>query len=135
MKISILTFDGFNEIDSFVAYGILNRMKKRNWKAYITSPTATVTSMNGVIVSAERQLEFANEADAVLIGSGINSLAISKEIGSQYLAAWTVVKLGGIEDARYCIDYVTPVGENTHLVEHSLSVVMPFIENEIRTAL
>lgn len=27
MDIAILTFDGFNELDSFIALGILNRMK------------------------------------------------------------------------------------------------------------
>jgi hypothetical protein len=38
MKIAILTFEGFNEIDSFVACGILNRMKKSGWKAEIACP-------------------------------------------------------------------------------------------------
>ena len=36
MQIAIFTFDGFNEIDSFVACSILNLM--RGWKACIVAP-------------------------------------------------------------------------------------------------
>ncbi len=31
MDIAVLTFDGFNELDSFIASGILNRMKEFGW--------------------------------------------------------------------------------------------------------
>ena len=31
MQIAILTFDGFNELDSFIAAGILNRMRGQGW--------------------------------------------------------------------------------------------------------
>lgn len=48
MQVAILTFEGFNELDSFIAAGILNRMKGDGWNVQITSPTAQVTSMNGV---------------------------------------------------------------------------------------
>ncbi|MGH9839134.1 MAG: hypothetical protein ACREEM_10150 [Blastocatellia bacterium] len=66
MKIAVVTFDGFNEIDSFVAAHILNRVQLAGWKAEITAPAATVTSMNGVQVAAQRPLEFTREADAVV---------------------------------------------------------------------
>ena len=33
MKIAILTFEGFNEIDSFVVLNLLNRLSNRGWKA------------------------------------------------------------------------------------------------------
>jgi hypothetical protein len=33
MRIAILTFDGFNEIDSFVALNLLNRVKRPGWQA------------------------------------------------------------------------------------------------------
>lgn len=81
MRIAILTFDGFNELDSFIALGLLNRLGHAGWKAEICSPTAHVTSMNGVTVQAQRPLEFANEADAVIFGSGIYSRAIAQGIG------------------------------------------------------
>lgn len=70
MKIAIATFDRFNEIDSFVAAHILNRVSLPGWKAEIAAPTPTVTSMNGVTISAQRPLEFLREADAVIFGSG-----------------------------------------------------------------
>src|SRR5215470_17752822 len=70
MKIAIATFDGFNEIDSIVAAHILNRIQRRGWKAEIAAPTETVTSMNGIIMSAQQPLEFLTEADAVIFGSG-----------------------------------------------------------------
>jgi hypothetical protein len=38
MQVAVVTFDGFNEIDSFVAAHILNRLRPKGWKAFITSP-------------------------------------------------------------------------------------------------
>ena len=32
MHIAILTFQGFNELDSFVALGILNRIQRPGWR-------------------------------------------------------------------------------------------------------
>ena len=81
MQIAVLTFDGFNELDSFIAAGILNRMRAKGWAAHITSPTPEVTSMNGVTVRRQRPLEFAAEADAVLIGSGIRTRHIAADAG------------------------------------------------------
>lgn len=77
MRIAILTFDGFNELDSFIVFGMLNRLSAHGWKAEITSPSTHVTSMNGVTVEAQQPLEFANEADAVVFGSGIYTRAIA----------------------------------------------------------
>ncbi|KRB85425.1 AraC family transcriptional regulator [Sphingomonas sp. Root710] len=79
MQIAVLTFDGFNELDSFVAAGILNRMRPKGWMAHITSPSETVTSMNGVTVTRQKPLEFAAEADAVVIGSGIRTREIAAD--------------------------------------------------------
>ncbi len=62
MRIAILTFDDFNEIDSFVVAAILNRVKRPGWKAEITAPSPVVTSMNGVRVERQQGLGFAREA-------------------------------------------------------------------------
>lgn len=78
MLISILTFQGFNELDSLIAFGILNRIKKPDWKVKICSPEASVTSMNGLTVLAQSQLEELPDSDAVIIGSGILTRDISK---------------------------------------------------------
>ena len=79
MNIAILTFEGFNELDSFIAAGILNRMKGSGWNIQITSPTDYVTSMNGVRVTAQQPLELAGNADVVLVGSGIYTRDIAKD--------------------------------------------------------
>ena len=65
MQIAILTLEGFNELDSFIAAGILNRMKSQGWEAHITCPTPQVTSMAGVKLQRQKPLEFLDEADTV----------------------------------------------------------------------
>jgi transcriptional regulator GlxA family with amidase domain len=81
MQVAILTFDGFNEIDSFVAAAILNRLRPQGWQAHITAPTDKITSMNGVVVERQQPLAFASSADAVIIGSGVNTRAIAEDAG------------------------------------------------------
>ena len=119
MQIAVLTFDGFNELDSFVAAAIINRMKAHGWAAHITSPTERVTSMNGVTVERQRPLEFASEADAVIIGSGIKTREIAADqslmarikidparqlIGAQCSGTLLLAKLGLIGDLPACTD-------------------------------
>ena len=53
MHIAIVTLPGFNELDSFIALGVLNRIKKPDWRVTLACPTPTVTSMNGVTVHAQ----------------------------------------------------------------------------------
>lgn len=198
MQIAILTFDGFNELDSFIAAGILNRMRTRGWRAHLACPTPEVTSMNGVTIQRQKPLEFAAEADAVLIGSGIRTREFAADpemlsrialdpsrqlvgaqcsgtlmlaklgligdlpactdvttkpwvveagvnvidapfvahgnvataggcLASQYLAAWTIARLAGLDDAEEAIRYVAPVGEKDAWVERALAVVTPFL--------
>lgn len=77
MKIAVLTLEGFNELDSFIASAILNRAL--GMQALICCPADQVTSMNGVQVTAQAPLEFANEADAVLVGSGMRTRTYAEE--------------------------------------------------------
>lgn len=122
MQIAVLTFDGFNELDSFVAAAILNRVKAKGWKAHITSPSAEVTSMNGVTVRRQQPLEFAQEADAVIIGSGVKTREIVTDaallarieldptrqlIGAQCSGTLVLAKLGLIDDLPACTDLTT----------------------------
>ena len=122
MQIAILTFEGFNELDSFVAAGILNRMKAKGWAAHITCPTAEVTSMNGVTVRRQRPLEFAAEADAVLIGSGVRTREIAADpqmlsrivldpsrqlIAAQCSGTLLLARLGLIGNLPACTDLTT----------------------------
>jgi len=122
MQIAILTFEGFNELDSFIAAGILNRMRPKGWRAHITSPAGRVTSMNGVTIDAERDLSFAAEADAVIIGSGVNTRDIARDpamlarinldparqlIGAQCSGTLLLAKLGILGDRPACTDLTT----------------------------
>ena len=139
MQIAVLTFDGFNELDSFVAAAILNRMKTRGWAALITSPTEEVTSMNGVTVRRQRPLEFATEADAVLIGSGTKTRDIAADagllarivldpsrqlIGAQCSGTLLLAKLGLLGNLAACTDLTT----KPWVIEAGVDVIdAPFI--------
>ncbi|BBZ26113.1 glutamine amidotransferase [Mycolicibacterium madagascariense] len=73
MHISILTFEGYNELDSLIALGVLNRVKQPGWRVSIAAPAPRVRSMNGVVVESMGTLEEASDADAVIVGSGIRT--------------------------------------------------------------
>jgi transcriptional regulator GlxA family with amidase domain len=122
MQIAILTFDGFNEIDSFVAASILNRLRPEGWSAYIVSPTRTVASMNGMVVERQKPIDFAREADAVIVGSGRRTREIAQDadllarlhldptrqlIGAQCSGALLLAKMGLLRDIPACTDTMT----------------------------
>jgi transcriptional regulator GlxA family with amidase domain len=122
MRIAVVTCDGFNEIDSFVSSYILNRVDAPGWKAEITCPSPEVVSRNGVRVSAQRPLEFANDADVVLFGSGRRSPEIVRDralmsrfrldpkrqlIGSQCSGALFLEALGLLDGMPVCTDVNT----------------------------
>jgi transcriptional regulator GlxA family with amidase domain len=198
MHISILTFEGFNELDSLIALGILNRIKTPGWRVTIASPTPQVRSMNGLVLERHISLEQANSADAVLVGSGMltrdvvadptlmsqlrldptrqllgaqcsGTLVLAKLgllgavpactdlttkpwvqqagvevlnqpffargnvataggcLASQYLAAWFIARLAGLEAAQNAIHYVAPVGEKEAYVERALHNIRPYL--------
>ena len=195
MHIAILTFDGFNELDSLIAYGMLSRISllgDANWKVSISSPTARVTSMNGLTLDAHIDLKEANKADAVLIGSGMKTREVASDpsilsqlrldperqliaaqcsgtfllaklgligqtpactdssskpwvqaagvnilnqaffahgnlataggcLSAQYISAWMIARLKGIEQAKEVLHYFAPVGEKEQYVARALS--------------
>lgn len=198
MHIAILTFDGFNELDSLIALNILNRVKRPGWRVSIASPSSHVRSMNGVVVEAQASLEEARDAQAVLVGSGVRTRDVAANTGlmsrlafdpqhqllgaqcsgtlilaklglldgvpactdsttkpwveeagvavldrpfvanrnvataggclsSQYLAAWMIARLEGVEAARNAIRYVAPVGEKEIYVERAMANIAPFL--------
>lgn len=122
MHIAILTFEGFNELDSLIALGILNRIKTPGWRVTLSCPTALVTSMNGVTVHAQSSLEEACAADAILVGSGVRTREIvgSPEllarlkldparqlIGAQCSGTLILAKLGLLGGVPACTDLTT----------------------------
>jgi transcriptional regulator GlxA family with amidase domain len=198
MHIAILTFDGFNELDSLVALGILNRVPQPSWRVTLCCPQASVTSMNGVVLQAQSLLAEAHSADAVLIGSGTRTREVAADerivsalqldparqligaqcsgtllmarlglldrvpactdlttkpwvqeagvevlnqpffargniataggcLASQYLAAWVLARLLGIDAARQALHYVAPVGEKDDYVARALGHVTRYL--------
>ncbi|RZB19490.1 AraC family transcriptional regulator [Streptomyces sp. F001] len=119
MQVAVVTFDGFNELDSFIASALINRCRKDGLEAFITTPTPVVTSMNGIEVSGQRPMEFVTEADVVLIGSGVKTrdvvaddrlisrlpLDASRQlIGAQCSGALVLARLGLLKDMPACTD-------------------------------
>jgi transcriptional regulator GlxA family with amidase domain len=198
MHIAILTFEGFNELDSFIALNMLGRVKKPGWRVSIASAAQRVRSMNGVVVEAQASLQDACDADAVLVGSGIGTRDVVADtdlmsrirldptrqllgaqcsgtlilaklgllngvpactdsttkpwveeagvavlnqpfvarknvataggcLSSQYLAAWVIARLEGVEAARSAIQYVAPVGEKEVYVTRAMANISPFL--------
>jgi len=122
MHIAILTFDGFNELDSLVALGILTKIKQPGWRVTLACPSPSVTSMNGVTVQAQSTLAQANSADAVIIGSGVKTREIANDvalmsqiqldpsrqlIGAQCSGTLLLAKLGLLGKIPACTDLTT----------------------------
>ncbi|MCF1370971.1 DJ-1/PfpI family protein [Burkholderia cenocepacia] len=122
MHIAIVTFQGFNELDSLIALGVLNRIRKPGWRVTLACPEPSVTSMNGVTVHAQSTLADACAADAVIIGSGIqtrdvvNDAALMAQlrfdparqlIGAQCSGTLILAKLGLLGTIPACTDLTT----------------------------
>lgn len=122
MRIAVLTFEGFNELDSFIAAAMLNRVKQPELKALIVCASERVTSMNGVVVRSQAPLSFAREAEAVIIGSGIHTRDVvgtpglmeelkldpSRQIiAAQCSGALVLAKLGFLANLPACTDSKT----------------------------
>src|SRR5688572_3406583 len=122
MRIAVLTFEGFNEIDSFLALAMLNRVRQPKLEALLVCPSPRVASMNGVVVEAQAPLAFAREADAVIVGSGTGTREVVKSrdlmaqlkldparqvIGAQCSGTLVLAKLGLLGDLPACTDSTT----------------------------
>lgn len=122
MHIAILTFQGFNELDSLIALGVLNRIKTPGWRVTLCCPEPEVTSMNGVTVRAQSSLEDAAGADAVIVGSGIRTREVVETpallsrlrldparqlIAAQCSGTLVLAKLGLVAGVPACTDLTT----------------------------
>jgi len=122
MHIAILTFQGFNELDSLIALGLLNRIRRPDWRVSLCCPEASVTSMNGVTVQAQSLLEEAADADVVLVGSGLRTREVCADaallarlrldparqlIGAQCSGTLLLAKLGLLGAVPACTDLTT----------------------------
>jgi len=122
MHIAILTFQGFNELDSIVALGVLNRVKRPGWRVSLCCPESTVTSMNGVVVHAQSSLAELDAAEAVVVGSGIRTRELVEDetlmaalhlnparqlIAAQCSGALVLARLGMLRGVPACTDLTT----------------------------
>jgi transcriptional regulator GlxA family with amidase domain len=122
MHIAILTFQGFNELDSIVALGVLNRIRNPAWRVTLCCPEPTATSMNGVTVHAQSTLAEAASADAVIVGSGVKTREIVRDpalmsalrldparqlVGAQCSGTLVLATLGLLAAVPACTDLTT----------------------------
>ena len=122
MHIAILTFQGFNELDSLIALGVLNRVKLPGWRVSIASPAPRVRSMNGVVVESMATIEEACAADAVIVGSGMQTREVVADralmarlrldparqlLAGQCSGTLVLAKLGLLDGVPACTDLTT----------------------------
>jgi transcriptional regulator GlxA family with amidase domain len=123
VHIAILTFDGYNELDSLIALGVLNRVRKSDWRVSIASPSPRVRSMNGVVIESMASLEEACEADAVIVGSGLRTREVVSDpvimgqlgrldpsrqlLAGQCSGTLVLAKLGLLENVPACTDLIS----------------------------
>ncbi|GAA5176558.1 DJ-1/PfpI family protein [Pseudonocardia eucalypti] len=123
MHIAILTFEGYNELDSLIALGVLNRIKSPGWRVSIASPTPTVRSMNGVVIESMADLDEACAADAVIVGSGSRTREVVEDrsimgtlgrldparqlLAAQCSGTLVLARLGLLDDIPACTDLTT----------------------------
>ncbi len=121
-RVAVVTFDGFNELDTFLTLGLLNQLRAHGLTAQICGPALRLSSMHGVTLDAQQPLEFANEADVVLFGSGIYARAIAENsalmdrlaldplrqlIGAQCAGTLLLARLGLLGNMPACTDTAT----------------------------
>jgi transcriptional regulator GlxA family with amidase domain len=139
MHIAILTFDGFNELDSLIALGVLHRVRRPGWRVSIACPAGKVRSMNGVVMEAQASLEDACEADAVLVGSGVKTREVVADarlmarlkldpsrqlLGAQCSGTLVLAKLGLLDAVPACTD----LGSKPWVQEAGVEVLnQPFV--------
>jgi transcriptional regulator GlxA family with amidase domain len=123
VHIAILTFEGYNELDSLIALSVLNRVKKPGWRVSIAAPAPAVRSMNGVVIESMASLQDACAADAVIVGSGTQTRAVVADpavmgrlrqldpsrqlLAGQCSGTLVLARLGLLGDVPACTDLAT----------------------------
>lgn len=117
MRAAVLTFDGFNELDSFVALAWLGRVP--GWRADIVSDKKRIISMNGVGIDNAAPVEGLADYDIVLVGSGVRTRDVVADarlmarlridparqiVGAQCSGALLLSALGLLGDVPVCTD-------------------------------
>ena len=69
-NIAIVTFEKFTDVDLWLMWDLLNRVRVPDWNVRIVGSADNHTSQTGIPVSTQESIHFANSADAVLFVSG-----------------------------------------------------------------
>lgn len=119
-RVAILTLDGYNEIDSFVALHALNRAD--GIEAILAGPDEHVTSMNNVRTTISGDMGDLAAADAVILGSGRRTRDFADDpsfmdafhpdpdrqiVAAQCSGAWLLARKGLIDSHPICTDNKT----------------------------
>lgn len=70
MKISIVTFDDFTDLDLFILWDLLKRVEEPDWRVMLVGDKAAHVSSTGIEIKMHGRLEEANSSNAVLFCSG-----------------------------------------------------------------
>lgn len=70
MRVSIVTFDDFTDLDLFILWDVLNRVEEPGWRVELLGDKPSHVSSTGVEIKMHGRLAQADSADAVLFCSG-----------------------------------------------------------------
>jgi transcriptional regulator GlxA family with amidase domain len=70
MKVAIVVFDEFTDIDLYLMWDLLNRVRITDWQVRIVGDKSQHISATGLSTATHGSIEEANEADVVLFVSG-----------------------------------------------------------------
>ncbi len=101
MKIGIVVFENFTDLDFYLPWDLLNRVRvlnfRDNWTVEILNDSSIITSATGLTIQSTKPLRFANECDAVFFCSGYETRELigdqaflnnfKLDISKQYIAA------------------------------------------------
>jgi transcriptional regulator GlxA family with amidase domain len=79
MKIGLITFEQFTDVDVFLPWDLLNRVKRPDWTVRILADSPRVTSRTGLGLEVHGSLAEVRDAEAVIITSGDLTRTLSKD--------------------------------------------------------
>lgn len=80
-NIAIVVFDKFTDLDLWLMWDLLNRVRVEDWSVKIVGTAKTHHSVSGIPVATQGTIDDANKADAVLFVSGTGTRdAIKDEV-------------------------------------------------------
>src|SRR5262245_26070475 len=70
MLVAQIVFDEFTDIDVFLAWDLLNRVRRPGWQVRLLGTASAHTSLAGLTVPMHGLIDEARHADAVVVASG-----------------------------------------------------------------